>query len=291
MRRGWLNQRSLLTGAVVLLLITSQLPASWLKPVTVNLASVQSTLLSPGLILLRMVTPEPQVTPGALPTGNEQVSEQLADARNLIRRLELENERLTRQIEALSKVRQQIQGGQLVTSSVVEWNGDSRRPQLTINQGSSAGIQPGQTVVASHFLVGQVTAAGRRNATVQLVTMPGHPLHVRFIGPAVTDEAASGTEATMEYDRKLDAFVSLLPLNADVKQGDLAHLQTGNFRAAKQFWQPDANGLPLAIVTKVEAYPDDPQNQIRVLAKSALPLEQLTEVVVSVQEVPAGGGS
>jgi len=123
--------------------------------------------------------------------------------------LEAENIRLRGQLGATLRL-----GDRVSLAEIAAVDLDPYKHQLLINKGTLAGVFPGQAVVDSRAVMGQVTHVSPFTANVLLITDTRHSLPVKVLRNGLRTIAV-GTGKT---DRLELPYV--LP-NADIKEGDL----------------------------------------------------------------------
>lgn len=124
-----------------------------------------------------------------------------------------ENERL-KQLLGLSEERPdfQFQSASIVARDVSNWS-----KTFTLDKGTGAGIKKGDCVIsAEHYLVGVITDAGHNWSTVLSVIDTETELGAIIYRTGITSIVEGDFRLSQEGLMKL----SLLPLDADVKNGD-----------------------------------------------------------------------
>jgi rod shape-determining protein MreC len=148
---------------------------------------------------------------------NERIRVYMADmeeVRRRIREIEEENE-LLRELLGLQP---RERGFRLEIASVVARNPTEWERSLTLNKGSEAGIEVGQSVVSSEmFLVGIVSQTGSGWSVVQTVT------DTRMSAGAKVERTkqTAVAEGDWLYMREGRLRLNYLPLGSDILHGDL----------------------------------------------------------------------
>lgn len=172
--------------------------------------------------------------------------------------LESENARLRAMLDATSRVRDQVQVGEIMSVS-----SNPFRHTLVIDKGTQDGIYDGQAMIDANGVVGQIIEAGLLSAQGVLISDPDHALPVEINRNGLRTIAVG----TGEFDR-LD--LPFLPNNADIREGDL--LVTSGLGGS---FPP---GYPVGIVADVTRIPQGPFAQIS--ARPAAALNQVREIML-----------
>ena len=165
--------------------------------------------------------------------------------------LEAENLRLRALLDASFEVGKQ----QMLIAELMSVDLDPYRQQIQINKGSLDNLYPGQPLLDSKGVMGQLVQVGPFTSTAMLISDPGHAIPVQINRNGLRS-IALGTGSTERLD------LPHIPNNADIRVGDLLTTSGlgGRFPA----------GYPVADVTAVE---QDPGRDFSVI--SARPRAQL----------------
>ncbi len=173
--------------------------------------------------------------------------------------LEAENDRLRQLLDSSAAISQPVLIAELLAVDMAPFS-----RQVVLNKGSRHHVREGQPIVDAAGVMGQVVKVTPRTSTVMLITDPSHavPIEVNRNGLRAIAQGI-GDANRLE--------LSLLPRNADIKEGDL--LVTSGLDGR---FPP---GYPVARVTTVERALDTPFARV-----SAEPVAQLdsTRVVLLV---------
>jgi len=172
--------------------------------------------------------------------------------------LEAENARLRGLLDSSFKV-----GERVLVAELLEVDFDPFSQDIVINKGSQQGVVSGQPIVDAEGVMGQVVHVAPFTSTAMLITDPSHAI------PVVDNRnglraIAMGTGSSDRLD------IPNLPLNADIKEGDL--LVTSGLGGR---FPP---GYPVATVEKIERNPGDPFAEVS--ARPTARLEQSREVLL-----------
>ncbi len=164
--------------------------------------------------------------------------------------LEVENMRLRELLKSSRKLGERMLIAELLTVDM-----DPFRHKVTLNKGSRMGVVPGQPLLDSHGVMGQIVHVGPFTSTALLITDPSHALPVQ-INRSGLRGIAIGTGSFNRLD------MPYLSKNADVRVGDLLITSGlgGGFPA----------DYPVARVVSVKRDPGQPFAKV-----SAMPSERL----------------
>jgi rod shape-determining protein MreC len=172
--------------------------------------------------------------------------------------LEAENERLRTLLDSSVKV-----GEHVLVAELLEVDFDPFSQDIVINKGSQHGVVVGQPIVDAEGVMGQVVHVAPYTSTAMLITDPSHAIPVADNRNGLR-AIAMGTGSADRLD------IPHLPLNADIKEGDL--LVTSGLGGR---FPP---GYPVAIVEKVERNPGQAFSDV--MARPTARLEQSREVLL-----------
>lgn len=161
--------------------------------------------LAAGLRLAEFVTAQAELERDNHALRNQQIT--LAARLQRLSALESENAEL-RQLAGL----REVQGGSPRFVEILSLSRDPFSRQLVIDQGTQAGIIAGQPVIDAHGLLGQVTRVAPLTSEVTLITEKGTIVPIQV--------ARNGVRGLL-YGDGHRVELRYLPLNADVKEGDL----------------------------------------------------------------------
>ena len=172
--------------------------------------------------------------------------------------LEAENARLRSLLDSSFKV-----GERVLVAELLEVDFDPFSQEIVINKGSHDGVVIGQSIVDAEGVMGQVVHVAPFTSTAMLITDPSHAIPVAVNRNGLR-AIAVGTGAADRLD------IPHLPLNADIKEGDL--LVTSGLGGR---FPP---GYPVAVVKKIERNPGEPFADVT--ARPTARLEQSREVLL-----------
>ena len=122
--------------------------------------------------------------------------------------LEAENRRLRNLLGSAEKVAERVLVAELIS---VDMDPFSRR--IVLNRGARDGVLPGQTLIGSNGVMGQIIHVGPFSSNALLITDPSHALPVQI--------HRNGQRAVAFGTGPLNLLkLSYVPNNADVKVGD-----------------------------------------------------------------------
>ncbi len=150
--------------------------------------------------------------------------------------LEAENLRLRALLDASFEVGKQ----QMLIAELMSVDLDPYRHQIQINKGSLDNLYPGQPLLDSKGVMGQLVQVGPFTSAAMLISDPGHAIPVQ-VNRSGLRTIALGTGATERLE------LPHIPNNADIKVGDLLTTSGlgGRFPA----------GYPVADITAVDQDP------------------------------------
>ncbi len=122
--------------------------------------------------------------------------------------LEAENRRLRKLLDSAAKVGERVLIAELLS---VDMDPFSRR--IVLNKGSRDGVAPGQSLIDSRGIMGQVVHAGPFSSNALLITDPSHALPVQVNRSGVRSVAVGTGPLNL-------LKLSHVPKNADVREGD-----------------------------------------------------------------------
>jgi rod shape-determining protein MreC len=134
-------------------------------------------------------------------------------------------------------------GGYRIVAANVIAAGPAYADMITIDAGREDGIKPNETVLNGAGLVGTVTAAGTRTATVLLTTDASATVGVRLAGTGLIG-AVTGTGKTISGGTLLR--LEVFSASAQLRPGE----QLVTFGSAGG--QPYVPGVPVGVITQVE---------------------------------------
>ena len=123
--------------------------------------------------------------------------------------LEAENRRLRHLLDSSAKVGERVLVAELLS---VDMDPFSRR--ILLNKGSRDGVEPGQSLIDSNGVMGQVVHAAPFSSNALLITDPGHALPVQIHRNGLRSVAV-GTGPLNQLE------LVHLPNNADIRIGDV----------------------------------------------------------------------
>jgi len=205
---------------------------------------------------------------GEAMTSREALEEQNAELRSAqllqsarlqkMAALEAENSRLRTLLDSSFKV-----GEHVLVAELLEVDFDPFSQDIVINKGSQNGVVAGQPIVDADGVMGQVVHVAPYTSTAMLITDSSHAIPVADNRNGLR-AIAMGTGSADHVE------IPNLPLNADIKEGDL--LVTSGLGGR---FPP---GYPVAIVERVKRNPG--QSFSEVTARPTARLEQSREVLL-----------
>lgn len=213
--------------------------------------------------------------------GVRSAGELRAENRGLRRRLEAAEGRAARAAVALRENAELralarlpfLEAIPAVVAEVVAGAPGNFESTLVVNKGRGDGVAPGMPVVTGSGLVGRVTAASRRRATVLLITDRMSGVAVRLVRTGSTGVAQGRPGGRLRLD--------FVPAETPVRHGELvvtAGLRNGTFPA----------GIPVARVASVRRLPGELTKTIELTPVAAL--GQLSFVKILEWPRAEGGG-
>jgi len=282
MKRSIINQRQVLAGIAVLMLVLCMLPSAWAGYVSHGLRQVVETLTSPLSHPIRDATLRFSTKPRQDEETIESLRKQRDEYHRLAYKLQLlyEEERaLNQQFQQMREMYGEFTSHTFVSASVVHSGNSYRQPTLRLNRGKRDGVEPGQVVSHGSQLVGRILDSGTTTATVGLITMPRTHLKVRIVPPGPGEGGAipRQLEAILEVAEDARSFSGTVDANRDVKVGDIAFL-------ADNQWPRD--GFLVGKVVDAQILPNDAL-RMRIRVEPAQPLHALSTVTVLIPRADA----
>lgn len=183
--------------------------------------------------------------------------------------LRAENEQLRQLLDAKAKL-----PGEAIFAEIVYAGRDPFSRKFIIDKGSQQGVKPGQPVIHTNGVLGQVTRVQPLLAEVTLITDKDHAIPVQVLRNGLRGVAfGSGDGSTLELRH--------MATNAEVEQGDM--LVTSGLDGVYP------SGLPVARVVKVER--DASYAFAKISCQPVAGTEQFRQVLVlaKMDESPAWG--
>lgn len=150
--------------------------------------------------------------------------------------LESENMRIRALLQSSKRLSEEV-----VIAEIQQTSHDPYRHYLRLNKGSLDGIYEGQPLIDAHGILGQVTAVSMLNSEAIMITDADHsiPVEINRNGLRTIAQGQGSDRLRLPY----------LPINADVKEGDLIVSSGlgGRYPA----------GYPVGIVSEVHRYPGE----------------------------------
>lgn len=150
--------------------------------------------------------------------------------------MEAENLRLRALLDASFEVGKQ----QMLIAELMSVDLDPYRQQIQINKGSLDNLYPGQPLLDSKGVMGQLVQVGPFTSTAMLISDPGHAIPVQ-VNRSGLRTIALGTGSTERLE------LPHIPNNADIRVGDLLTTSGLGGRFPE--------GYPVADVTTIEQDP------------------------------------
>ncbi|MGH8509994.1 MAG: rod shape-determining protein MreC [Gammaproteobacteria bacterium] len=172
--------------------------------------------------------------------------------------LEAENMRLRELLESSLEVSERVLVADVIALELVP---PSRT--VVLDKGSQQGVYQGQPIIDGDGIMGQIIHVNPISSTALLITDISHALPVQI--------NRSGVRAIASGSGSVDGLeLAHVPLNADVKRGDLIVSSglDGRFPA----------GYPVGVVTEISVDPGEPF--AKVMAVASAKVEQAREVLL-----------
>ncbi|MEE9212154.1 MAG: rod shape-determining protein MreC [Phycisphaeraceae bacterium] len=275
-----LNQRRVLAGIVLLLLIACVLPTRGARAVSTVPRHLLELVVGPVSGLLTRLSFD--IRPGHKPPPEARTLEDYANMRVLVESLQQRILQLEQENRNLRRIRevQEFDGFTFLPARVTMPVRDPSNPTLTIDRGQRHGVRQGQVVTAGDSLFGRVTDAGTVTSAVRLINAPDTRLVVRLVPPEPGAAAYDKLVQVQQADNG-KAFWAKVEADTTIRVGDLAHL-------ADDAWPTEARGFIVGRVQRIIDHPDWPGLARRVIIKPLRPLGRTSNVIVL---VPVGAAS
>ncbi len=284
MKRSPLNARQVLLVLVVVLVVSSFLPARWAGGLSAPPRHIINAAARPVTYPLKLLADSIRRPPDLRVdnSSNEALARQYEAALQTIRRLEMQLEDAQQEIATLSQVRTNLglSGVQLYPASVTAWSTGRAQPSLTINRGSRHRVRVGMVVASGFNLVGRVSSVGQVTSTVRLITAPDTRVTVRIV-PPLPDSPSRQMLVQAQTVAGEDRLMAQTDVDDPARVGDLAHLDD-------ERWPAAANGLVVGKVVAIENDPEDPLLRRHTYIQPLRSLAYLDRVVVL---LPAQGAT
>ncbi len=274
MKKPLLGPRQVLLIAVVLLLISSMLPARWARVVSNQPRQLLRAAVAPADHILKPLGDKLRRPPD-LPVdlGNREEYER---AKQQVIELQYRLSQANQRLAELSQIRsqQQLTGVGLLPATVIAWSADRLNPTLTINRGTRHSLAPGMLAVRGFQLVGRILNAGPVTATIGLITAPDTHLVVKAMPPQDQHQPRSLVVHLTAVTGK-DIFWADTNAHDPIQIDDLAYLYD-------DAWPTRARGFVVGKITDIKPHPDDPilRRRITVTPTRSLPhLDYVTLIV------------
>lgn len=195
-----------------------------------------------------------------------------ASLRTALLAQEADLQRLETLIEENRRLRALLEGAETLVyktrfAELVRVDLDPFSHQVMINKGEADGVEPGQAVIDSEGVMGQVEDVQRHMSRVRLISDPNHALPVQ-INRTGLRAIAFGTGET-------DALVlNSVPLAADIREGDLV--------VTSGLGDRFPGGYPVAAVVSVVR--EEGQTFAQVVARPLASLDRGREVLLIVPQ-------
>ncbi len=150
--------------------------------------------------------------------------------------LESENMRIRALLQSSKRLSEEV-----LIAEIQETSNDPYRHYLRLNKGSLDGIYEGQPLIDAHGILGQVTAVSMLGSEAIMITDADHsiPVEINRNGLRTIAQGQGSDRLRLPY----------LPINADVKEGDLIVSSGLGGR-----YPP---GYPVGVVSEVRRYPGE----------------------------------
>lgn len=274
MKKSRLNPRRALIGLLLLLIISSLLPARWAGALTSRPRYLLEAALAPMDHLLKPLADSLRQRPAlTVDLGNqEEYQRAMQQIVQLQYRLGQANER----VAELSQIRNQLRlvGVGLMPATVTAWRGDRVHPALSINRGSRHGLATGMVVVRGFNLVGRIVHVGPVTSTVGLINEPESYLIV-LIKPPAADVEPRQLICQVYTAPGRDELWANTDADDPIRIDDLVHLYD-------DAWPSHTRGLVVGVITQIDPHPDDPILRRRVTITPIRSLAHLDHVTVIV---------
>lgn len=191
-----------------------------------------------------------------------------------------ENQRLSEELSRYRWARENLKFQtrvDFVFADVTAISAGKLRRTLSLNRGTSGGLRVNQVVVDwyNFSLVGRITDAGPRSATVELITSQNSRPMVKFLpsGPVRPPASPTMLQLTPQSDGR--SLWATIKTDTPVNVGDLAHL-------ADPGWPPEARGFVVGKVSLLQPQPDNPYLYNKVVVEPIHDANRLSRVIVLV---------
>ena len=273
-----LTSHRFLFVVAVLLLINTQLPASWAglaaRPVKPALDLLLLPLQAPIHGLALSIASSDDDPAADAPDSPERIRADYYEARVENERLRQRVVELERRLYLIENVRELVESRtRPLSAAVVGYSDTGAVPVLTLNRGRRHGVAADMSVVYLSSIVGRVLApVGPGSCQVELVTAHQAGLQVR-VQPRGSDLRYDNIRVTPgEAER---TFVAQVARDSEIGEGADVLLADGVHYS-------DARGRLLGVVERVTEYAPDPLLQKQLVIRPAHDLRYLKEVAVLV---------
>ena len=171
----------------------------------------------------------------ALVTENDRLREEHFRVQSRLEKyaeLEAENNRLRGLLDSSAKV-----GERVLIAEILSVDMDPFSRRIVLNKGTRDGVVPGQSLIDSNGVMGQVVHAGPFSSSALLITDPSHALPVQVHRNGLRSVAVGTGSLNM-------LELSHIPNNADMRVGDVLVTSGLGGRFPR--------GYPVGVVTSVE---------------------------------------
>ncbi len=133
------------------------------------------------------------------------------------RNYELEQE--NKELRDLLEVNQSLLDYEIITATVLTRDIDSWQNEITINVGSSSGVEPGMAVIVSKGLVGKIVKADQYQSIVQLITTSSNDNKISVV---IASDNNRVNGVIQEYVEESQSFQFIgIETEIEPKAGDL----------------------------------------------------------------------
>ncbi len=276
MTRGILTPQRVLVALVLLMLISSLLPAKASDKLAMLPRWIVSHLLAPATGPLTWMSARvggTTATPLISPDARSKFEENYFRLQNNELALLQENELLRQEIVRLSQIPERIRKAvTLLPARVVAAPSSRLDPVLTINRGRSHGVEQNMIATSGYNLVGLVIGVDNTQSRVRLITAPTTTMAVTIL-PQLAPPGSDGLKATVKMDATRRTLVANVRKEDQVQVDDLVHLWD-------QTWPKEAAGYIVGRVVEVIDNPADPILRRLVVIRPVVDLQHLTQVDV-----------
>lgn len=269
-----LTQRKALVLVTLVLLCCALLGPRWTSLLSRPLQSTIDTLQWPAGWVASTIKPQAEVREENL--TEVQLTKQNLELKAYNASLWSENEKLREQIKSFNAIGlvTDLEAIRPVQAKVASVNSDPVNPTMKILRGSLADIKPGDAVAFQTNLIGFVEEVGPVTGTVSLINSAKFRSQIAIMPPNQSRmENNWPVIARAEYNGK-GVFRS------DISEGVAKFLRVGDVVRIDDTLRDSANGFVLGDIVAIEAHPNRPLLDKRIIIEPRTPIGQQSSVTV-----------